>query len=364
MIFLGGALVPIAGDAWAVPVGLGVLGLLLLMFLSMVPDAGSPPVERRARRRRSIAPPGESHGVHDLTLPPSIGFADAPVGLVLFGDLTDPTTRRLFKVALQLQDRYGTSVRLVMRLLPIRGRQRGQLAAQAAFEAYRQGGHEGFFSFARRLVYIHHVDRPRLEGLFEDLSLDPHKLRIAERHDARIGADRELAEALGVGRGPALVVDGRLFEPSTPASVLSDAIDGALRLRSRARRRPKESARPSDGRVYLQQIVVKWSALDGVKLKVARSRAEARERAERLHRRARQLETDFAALAKQFSDDPYELGPVQRSELAKELRKAVAHLGVDQVSPVVASDQGYHIVKRLPLIPRRRSLIPLDTEYS
>ncbi len=76
---------------------------------------------------------------------------------------------------------------------------------------------------------------------------------------------------------------------------------------------------------------------------------EAREKAQKVLAEARR-EADFAALARRYSDDPSgatggDLGYFTPGEMDPILEKAVSPLGKGDISPLVRTRQGFHIVK-------------------
>ena len=78
-------------------------------------------------------------------------------------------------------------------------------------------------------------------------------------------------------------------------------------------------------------------------------RAAARKKADDVHKRA-VAGDDFAELAHQFSDDDSaskggELGTFAPDEILDQVRVAVAKLNAGQISEVVETSHGYHIVK-------------------
>jgi peptidyl-prolyl cis-trans isomerase D len=79
---------------------------------------------------------------------------------------------------------------------------------------------------------------------------------------------------------------------------------------------------------------------------------KASKKAERVRAEARQdaQGADFAALARQYSDDPSaseggDLGYFSRGEMDPALEKAVFSLGKGEISPVVRTRHGFHVVK-------------------
>jgi parvulin-like peptidyl-prolyl isomerase len=83
-----------------------------------------------------------------------------------------------------------------------------------------------------------------------------------------------------------------------------------------------------------------------------RSKEEAKKLAEQLLTRAKGG-ADFAQLARDFSDDPSaksrggDLGKFTRVQMTKKFSDAAFALGVGQLSDVVETELGFHIIKRL-----------------
>jgi peptidyl-prolyl cis-trans isomerase C len=97
-------------------------------------------------------------------------------------------------------------------------------------------------------------------------------------------------------------------------------------------------------RVEASHILVKSSPSDS-----AEKKAEARRRIEEAARRVRSGE-DFAVLAKQYSDDGTasqggQLGNIQRGQTVPSFEEAAFRLHAGEVSEVVESPYGYHLIK-------------------
>jgi len=88
---------------------------------------------------------------------------------------------------------------------------------------------------------------------------------------------------------------------------------------------------------------------------VIRSADEALELAYRYSVLANERGADFFELARQYSDDPRAantggyLGILSSGRLPLEFEVALFNLEPDQIHPAVRTDQGYHVLKRLPI---------------
>jgi len=86
--------------------------------------------------------------------------------------------------------------------------------------------------------------------------------------------------------------------------------------------------------------------------KVARSKDEAKKVAEQVRGRL-QAGLDFAKAARDFSDDPSakrtggDLGAFDRHSMAPAFTKAAFELDVGQLSEVVETEFGFHVIKRV-----------------
>lgn len=115
---------------------------------------------------------------------------------------------------------------------------------------------------------------------------------------------------------------------------------------------PDEFRRPE--RVRLQQVVITARTPSGAELPPA-EKAEKRQVADRLAERIRKGE-DLGAIAAEFSDDPG--GRDRRGEyvfpvgrMVEELEVALRTLNTNEVSGVIATPYGFHIVKLLERLP-------------
>jgi parvulin-like peptidyl-prolyl isomerase len=111
-----------------------------------------------------------------------------------------------------------------------------------------------------------------------------------------------------------------------------------------------EGAVPNE--VVCQQVLVGYKgAQRAQKRAMTRSKEEAKKVAEGLLVRA-QADEDFTELVKKYSDDPAAVetlgntGKFTREKMSKPFSDAAFKLKVGEISPVVESPFGFHIIKR------------------
>jgi peptidyl-prolyl cis-trans isomerase NIMA-interacting 1 len=104
-------------------------------------------------------------------------------------------------------------------------------------------------------------------------------------------------------------------------------------------------------RIGARHILISWRGTQGGGILVDRTKEEAETLAKELLKRIRQGEK-LEELAKQFSDDSGSkptggsLGVFRRSDMVKPFADAAFALEVGQVSDIVESPFGYHIIER------------------
>jgi peptidyl-prolyl cis-trans isomerase NIMA-interacting 1 len=111
---------------------------------------------------------------------------------------------------------------------------------------------------------------------------------------------------------------------------------------------PGTAAAPSE-RVTASHILVAYQG--ATRSTATRSKDEAKKRADQLLARARKSD-DFAGLARENSDDPTakarggDLGAFSRQSMVKPFSDAAFALKPGEVSSVVETEFGFHIIKR------------------
>lgn len=103
--------------------------------------------------------------------------------------------------------------------------------------------------------------------------------------------------------------------------------------------------------ISASHLLVQYAGSQGAKATVVRSKAEARARAETALKRAKSGE-DFGILVKEFSDEPGAaeragaLGRFPHHAMVKPFADAAFRLNVGEISDVVESPFGFHVILR------------------
>jgi hypothetical protein len=104
-------------------------------------------------------------------------------------------------------------------------------------------------------------------------------------------------------------------------------------------------------KVTVKHVLVKWKGSKNADPKIGRSREEACLRAIEARDKVRGG-ADFADVVKQYSDEPGaasregSVGAVERKDVVKPFADAAFELSVGQLSDVVESESGFHVILR------------------
>lgn len=153
-----------------------------------------------------------------------------------------------------------------------------------------------------------------------------------------------LAACSSLTSPPETEVEPRLVPPPAPSPVASARPAPTLI--------PVEAPKPRDEqKIGASHVLVAYGGARGAAATVTRSKDQAHKRAEEALKKAKGG-TDFAALAKQYSDDPGsgpkggDLGQFARGAMVKPFADAAFALKPGEVSGIVESDFGFHVIKR------------------
>lgn len=117
---------------------------------------------------------------------------------------------------------------------------------------------------------------------------------------------------------------------------------------------PKEPAKEETEppkRIGARHVLIQWMGADKAPASVVRSKEQARSIAEEVLRRAKAGE-DFARLAVDYSDEPGagnrggSLGRFGKGQMVGQFEEAAFKLKVGQVSEIVETAFGYHVIQR------------------
>jgi parvulin-like peptidyl-prolyl isomerase len=103
--------------------------------------------------------------------------------------------------------------------------------------------------------------------------------------------------------------------------------------------------------IAAQHILVAYKGAKGAAKTITRSKADAKKRAEEALAKAKKGD-DFSALVKDYSDEPGaaarqgNLGKFARGAMVKPFEDAAFALKVGEISGVVETDFGFHVIKR------------------
>lgn len=158
---------------------------------------------------------------------PSQGPADAPVTIVIFQDMQCKFCSASLGNLDQLQEDYGSEVRLVMKQMPVH--KTAVLAAEAALAAEAQGKFWELHDLM--MAQPEDLSLEAILALGKQGGLDVARLRKdLEQHRYAKGVDQDLATAaeLNITGTPAFVINGRLVMGFQPMAKMRDVVKEAL----------------------------------------------------------------------------------------------------------------------------------------
>ena len=114
---------------------------------------------------------------------------------------------------------------------------------------------------------------------------------------------------------------------------------------------PPIASAPVPDKIAAQHVLVAYKGAKGADKTITRSKADAKKRADEVLAKAN-AGADFSQLATEYSDDPRSktrqgsVGTFSRDQMVKPFADAAFALKVDEVSSVIESESGFHVIKR------------------
>jgi protein-disulfide isomerase len=318
-------------------------------------DAGSPESAEQATpsvERIFTIPPLESS--------PKLGRADAKVLVQVCSDFECPFCARLVPTLHELVENYGELIRVEWRNCPLPFHPLAFPAAEAAREVYLEGGDSAFWAY-HDVLFAHQssLEVDKLAELSKGISgVEPEKVKQAladHRHQEAVRADLGGVIDSGAASGgfgtPATFINGRLISGAQPYEVFEQAVESALIETPEAHAEAKARSDLAYPMGRARHILVQYKGARGADASVTRTKEEARARAEKLFSELVEKHKDFAKLAREASDCPSakeggELGRFTRGDLVPAFESALFALRVGEVSGVVETPFGFHIILR------------------
>jgi protein-disulfide isomerase len=175
----------------------------------------------------------------DVPLPtrpaPSRGASRAKVVIQEFADFQCPFSKRARSTMTEILTTYGNKVKIVFRQRPLAMHPDAGLAAEAALEAFKQKGAEGFWRMHDLLFENQDgadgLKQPALVGYANVIGLDVKAFLAAletHSHQAEIDADIAVADAAGINGTPEFVINGYYVTGAQPFTKFRRIIDRAL----------------------------------------------------------------------------------------------------------------------------------------
>ncbi len=178
------------------------------------------------------APELEKKTVALPTNAPTKGGSKAKVVIQEFSDFQCPYCSRVEPTVDQITKEYGDKVKFVWRNLPLPMHPDAPLAAEAAMEAFKQKGSDGFWKLHGVMFKNQQaLKRENLEKYAADIGLDVTKFKAAldnHTHQATVEADKKAGNDAGIQGTPAFIINGYFVNGAQPFENFKTAIDKAL----------------------------------------------------------------------------------------------------------------------------------------
>jgi protein-disulfide isomerase len=292
--------------------------------------------------------------------PPTLGNATAKVTLEVCSDFQCPYCAQLAPSLHELNENYGELLRIEWRNCPLPFHGDALPAAEAALEVQAQRGDTAFWTY-HDVLFAHQNDLST-ESLVSHAraieGVDGEQVRAALNDHRHVGHIQKEVTALvesGAASGglgtPVSFVNGRMLTGALPYEQLEDAVERALQEQPDARAKAEADSKVAYPMARVRHILVEYKGAQGADKSVTRSKDEARARATQLRARLVSEKLPFATLAREASDCPSkneggELGRFTLGDLEPSLELSLFALSPGEVSEVVASPFGFHLLLR------------------
>jgi protein-disulfide isomerase len=291
---------------------------------------------------------------------PALGPAAAKVQLEVCSDFQCPYCAQLVPTLHELSENYGDFLHIQWRNCPLPFHEHALSAAEAALEVHAQRGSEAFWAYHDQLFsHQNTLDEESLVALARTIDgVDAERVRAAlrdRRHRAHVGEELMALVESGAAAGglgtPATFVNGRIIEGAQPYTVFEDAVERALQELPEARARAEADSQAAYPMAHVRHVLVQYAGAKAAEKSVVRSKVEAKARAEQLRQKVIEERIRFDKVAEEASDCPTAkaggaLGRFTRGQLDEQLDAALFALQPGQLSPVLETPFGYHVLLR------------------
>jgi protein-disulfide isomerase len=160
------------------------------------------------------------------------GAKDAKVVIQQWSDFQCPFCSRVEGTVAEVMKNYGEKVKIVWRDKPLPMHPDAPLAAQAAREALKQKGPDGFWKMHDKMFSNQQkLKRDDLEGYAKEIGLDMDKFKASmdgSPYKAAVDADDKAGTDIGISGTPAFLINGYYVSGAQPYAKFKKLIDRAL----------------------------------------------------------------------------------------------------------------------------------------
>jgi protein-disulfide isomerase len=186
------------------------------IYQELMKTAKAPP----APEKKDVPAPGKDS--------PFKGAENGKIVIQEFSDFQCPFCSRVLPTMEQILKEYPNDVKIVWRNMPLDFHKDAPLAAEAALEAFAQGGNKAFWKMHDTLFANQKaLSRADLEKYAADIGLDVERFKAAldsGKHKGRVQKDIEVAKKVGVSGTPAFTVNGYFVSGAQPFQQFDKAI--------------------------------------------------------------------------------------------------------------------------------------------